>query len=70
MRKCIHFVGFRGDEYFRAVKVFGTPDFIHRNNDTRVLGGGELGPCDTVVYANGCELKAPNQHAFNDSEVF
>ena len=69
-KRAVHFVGFRGDEYFRAIKVFGTPDFIHRNNDTRVLRGGEIAPCDRVVYANGCELKEPSPFAFNDSEVF
>lgn len=25
----LHFVGFCGDEYSRAVLVFGEPDFIH-----------------------------------------
>ena len=32
---CTHFFGFRGDEYTRAVKVFGLPDFIHPVHDRR-----------------------------------
>lgn len=36
--QCLHFVGFRGDEYNRAVAVFGTPDFIHRSWDARAVG--------------------------------
>ena len=31
----IHFVGFRGDEYISAVKVFGKPDYYHRVFDGR-----------------------------------
>jgi hypothetical protein len=26
----MHFVGFRGNEFRSAVKVFGQPDFFHR----------------------------------------
>jgi hypothetical protein len=25
---CIHFVGFKGEEYWTAVKVWGLPDFV------------------------------------------
>ena len=32
---CTHFFGFRGDEYNRAIKVFGLPDFIHPVHDRR-----------------------------------
>ena len=32
---CLHFVGFRGEEYWSAVKVWGFPDFYHRGWDTR-----------------------------------
>ena len=51
----LHFVGFRGDEYLSAIKVWGKPDFFHRVFDDRVRFGGEVGDGDTVVFANGFE---------------
>jgi hypothetical protein len=27
---CLHFIGFRGEEYWSAVKVWGKPEMIHR----------------------------------------
>jgi hypothetical protein len=63
----VHFVGFKGDEFVRAQKVFGKPDFIHRHQDVRLVRGGELAPGDIVVFANGSELKM-NLLAHNDSE--
>jgi hypothetical protein len=35
LAKCVHFVGFRDDRYWNAVKVFGSPQFIHRGWDLR-----------------------------------
>lgn len=67
----IHFVGFRGDEFNRAIKVFGKPDFIHRNFDTRVFGGGEFDKDnDIVIFANSSDAKTPSPFAFDDSSVF
>lgn len=63
----LHFVGFRGDEYRRAVRVFGAPDFIHRHNDPRLPG--DVAPGDTVVYANGSDARF-TPFSFNDSERF
>jgi hypothetical protein len=65
---CVHFVGFKGDEYSAAVRVFGRPDFIHRKNDLRLVFGGELHPSDTVVYANGAE-RAVLLAAVDDSNI-
>lgn len=65
----LHFVGFRGDEYIAAIRVFGLPDFFHRNNDPRFRLGGELSIKDTVVFANGLERKE-TIYSFNDSEMF
>ena len=62
----IHFVGFRGDEYHRAIKVFGLPDFIHKDNDIRLRYGGERHMDDVVIYANSSEGN-PKDFAFNDS---
>ena len=65
----VHFIGFRGDEYNRAVKVFGLPDFIHRCHDNRLRFGGEVAPGDTLVFANGHEDKF-TEFTFNDSNHF
>jgi len=65
----LHFVGFKGDEYIRAIQVFGVPDFIHRHNDVRLVGGGEVDEDDVIIFANGSETKF-HKFAFNDSEVF
>lgn len=66
--RCVHFVGFRGDEYTSAVRIFGRPDFIHRKNDLRLVFGGELAPHDVIVYANGSE-KAVSLFSVDDSNI-
>ena len=64
----LHFVGFKGDEYNRAARVFGLPDFVHRLNDARFQQ--ELDPdSDVVVFANGAESR-PKPFSYNDSEFF
>lgn len=47
----VHFVGFRGEEYLSAVRVWGFPDFIHRVWDRR--SRREISDCDTIVFAKG-----------------
>ena len=37
MNKIVHFIGFDGDGFSAAVKVWGRPDFIHKF-DKRSLG--------------------------------
>lgn len=64
----LHFVGFKGDEYLRAIKVFGKPDQVHRYNDPRFRA--EFSPGDIAVYANGSEGKVHFPYSFNDSEHF
>lgn len=44
----VHFVGFRGEEYWSAVKVWGTPQWIHKDYDARVFT--EVGKNDVVVF--------------------
>lgn len=34
-KPALHFVGFKDDRYWNAVKVFGVPDFYHRIFDQR-----------------------------------
>ena len=69
MKRDVHFVGFRGDEYLSAVKVFGKPDFFHTVFDDRVIFGGEVGDDDIIIFANGADKKY-SKFTFNDSAVF
>ena len=52
MKRDLHFVGFRGEEFHSAVKVWGKPDFFHRVFDDRVIFGGEVGDDDIIIFAN------------------
>lgn len=54
-RPVVHFVGFRGDEYLSALRVWGPPHYVHMTNDPRMRR--ELSSGDTVVYARGVELR-------------
>jgi len=60
----LHFVGFKGDEYVRAIRVFGQPDFIHPGYDLRALR--EICPGDKVVFATGSHDQAPRCKSFSD----
>jgi hypothetical protein len=59
----LHFVGFKGNEYVRATRVFGTPDFIHPGFDLRALR--EICAGDTVVFANNCST-TPRRKSYSD----
>lgn len=50
LTRCTHFVGFRGDEYTRACRVFGEPDFVHILWDRRARR--EIAPGDRIIFAN------------------
>lgn len=56
-RPLTHFVGFRDERYWNAVRVFGPPDFIHPYWDYYALG--DIAPGDTVVHARGDWRDAP-----------
>lgn len=63
-RRAIHFVGFRGEEYWAAVKVFGPPSFIHRRWDLRAKR--EIHPDDLVIFAKGDERQEPSKVSGDD----
>jgi hypothetical protein len=65
MKSCIHFVGFRGEEYRSACRVWGVPNFIHPVNDPR--SRREIHASDTVVYANGSESR-PTEYNASDPD--
>jgi hypothetical protein len=51
LKPVVHFIGFRGDEYWNAVKVFGFPHYIHPRYD--MAAHSEINRRDTVVFAKG-----------------
>lgn len=66
----VHFVGFRGDEYTRAVKIWGEPTFIHRIWDVRAQA--EVFHGDLVVFTrekDWSNLNNPVPLCFDDSAV-
>lgn len=63
--RAVHFVGFRSDEYLRACRVFGKPDFIHILWDRR--SRREIADGDMIVFANGPHDQPYN--AFNGPDI-
>lgn len=63
-RPALHFVGLRGDEYVRAQRVFGRPDFVHIGWDLRAQR--EIAPGDIVVFARGSADQVPQARSFPD----
>jgi hypothetical protein len=45
---CVHFIGFRGEEYWSAVRVWGKPHFIHERATWSCLG--EIAAQDKVIF--------------------
>lgn len=62
--RCVHFVGFKGEEYHSAVKAFGSPHFIHRGWDLRAKR--EIGDNDIVVFAFGEHDQEPRGKSYDD----
>jgi hypothetical protein len=62
--RAIHFVGFRDDRYWNAVRVFGRPTFIHRGWDLRARR--EIDRDDLVVFADGPHDQAPRVKSYDD----
>ena len=48
---CIHFIGFRGDEYNSAKKIWGEPDFVHPIHDRRAYVEIDKDN-DILIFAN------------------
>lgn len=61
---CTHFVGFKDDRYWWAVKIFGPPHFIHRRWDLR--GQREIAEGDIVVFATGTDKDIPSRKSGDD----
>lgn len=51
IKACVHFVGLPKDEYWSAMRVWGTPDFVHPRATWSCLG--EIDRIDTVIFGRG-----------------
>ena len=64
VKPAVHFIGFRGEEYWSAVRVWGLPDFYHRVWDMRAQR--EIAAEDTCVFAK-YDPAQPSPYNFDDS---
>lgn len=60
----VHFIGFRDDRYWNAVKVWGSPHYVHPGWDMRALR--EVAPGDVLVFADGRWTDPPRRRSFTD----
>ena len=49
--RLVHFVGFRDDRYWNAVRVWGVPDMVHEAWDR--YAADDTGHDATVIFAEG-----------------
>lgn len=63
-RPALHFIGFRGYEYLRAVRIFGPPDFVHLGWDR--WARLEIMDDDVAVFARGTAEDEPSARGFPD----
>ena len=62
---CVHYVGFRDDRYWNAVRIWGGPRFIHRGWDLRALR--DIDPeIDIVIFAEGEHDQKPRVKSYDD----
>lgn len=66
MTKHVHFIGFRGEEYWSAVKVFGPPDFVHMTHDNRMYG--DVGEYDVLVFGPKAHPDRISDYSWQDHE--
>ena len=67
-QRVVHFVGFRGEEYWSAVKVFGKPTFIHRWHDHRMYG--DVAKADTLIFGPKADPAHVAEFSDQDHERF
>lgn len=68
-KPAVHFIGFRGEEFWSAVRIWGFPDVVHRVWDYRAQA--EIVPGDVAVFTGKYHPdRTPSEFSFNDSEVF
>lgn len=64
----LHFVGFKDDRVWNAIRIFGKPDFWHRIWDHRAKV--EIADGDVAVFANGTIDDEPRKFTHDDSQLF
>ena len=64
----VHFIGFRGNEYHSAVRVWGLPDFIHLINDRRARG--DMGPDDILIFGPKADPDVISDFTWQDHEIW
>ena len=66
---CLHFVGFRDDRVWNARRIWGRPDFWHRNWDARAWQESRV-PGDVIVFATGTIADPPKTGgSWDDSQA-
>lgn len=68
MTGALHFVGFKDDRIWNALRVFGSPAFWHRIYDYRAIA--EIKEGDTVLFATGDESQPVREFTHDDSQMF
>lgn len=67
----LHFVGVKpgkdDDRFYRAVRVFGYPDFIHPKWDYRAKS--EILPEDVAVFFSGTENDEPSFYPYTEQDM-
>lgn len=64
----LHFVGFGDERVYTARRIFGVPDFYHRNWDYRAYQETRV-PGDVAVFATGTINDPPKPTSWDDSEA-
>jgi hypothetical protein len=64
----LHFVGFKDDRIWNARKIWGNPDFWHRNWDYHAWQESSV-PGDIVIFATGTINDAPKLTGWDDSQA-
>ena len=64
----IHFIGFRGEEYWSAVRVWGRPDFVHLIHDHRLYG--DVGQDDVLIFGPKADPTIISAYSWQDHELW
>ena len=64
----IHFIGFRGEEYWSAVRVWGRPDFVHLIHDHRLYG--DVGQDDVLIFGPKADPLIISAYSWQDHELW
>ena len=66
-RRAVHFVGFRDDRYWNAVRIWGEPDFIHEIWDH--YARHDMAPEDIVIFAHGEWDRPPRSYSAGSKKI-